>query len=605
MKRTILTILLPLFLLVSSLSGQTSIEDLAPDDSVFLMSVRNLEESKDRFLKSPLGDLWRSDQVIKMRREIEEHLNEGLEEMAAMLEVEKEDFVLPTGAAGIAVYGYRNEETGTPTLGVLLTADYGKGAEGMGTVLESVLEKAGDEGNIEFETRKILGHTIYTVRAVEEPADEEADEDEFGGMMDGGFMPDLNSILGEHPEFHIVRAGRVFLAGNDLGSITAALEVIGGEQASVASERDDYRSMMAQLDKNPDMWSMILTANLPKLVAVFDPMNMSMMATPVLKAALGEIDGMGMSMNLKSPQAMMESTMFISMPNGKAGLSTLLAHETPIERVPSFVGANTYNLSRVNFDFPALANVLRDILKVVPMIGPPQREQGEEFIASIDRFTSALGTRVWVAQSMTRPITADSIGQCFAVECTKPEQFETALAEYAPMMGMEPRDFLGMRIYSVDMGMMGMGMGGSEIALGIGGRHILIGGGSAVEAGLRALSRGGPGGLEDDPSYRRMLTTLPAEPVVAWQYALTVDGWEAMLAAQVAQQKAMIEQFREFDPEMAAEMEADMKKETNPLANLDFDMLRRYIGPGGGIWRSTDEGFIMKAYLLDASNDDD
>ena len=49
-------------------------------------------------------------------------------------------------------------------------------------------------------------------------------------------------------------------------------------------------------------------------------------------------------------------------------------------------------------------------------------------------------------------------------------------------------------------------------------------------------------------------------------------------------------------------MKAELEAEGDLTADLDFDLIERYLGPSVWHMRSTDDGFVIKSYMLDAGD---
>jgi hypothetical protein len=195
----------------------------------------------------------------------------------------------------------------------------------------------------------------------------------------------------------------------------------------------------------------------------------------------------------------------------------------------------------------------------------------------------------------------------FAVQVTKPQEFENQLAQAAAPMGLEARDFLGQRIYTLPaeaIGMMMPGMEGAEgesMSLGIGGGYILMGPTPSVEQSLRATSQTGVATLATDDHFSRAVSALGDQQVIAWSFTNTIDQAEVMMAAQRKSMNDTIEQIREFAPEAAEQMQAENEMMLKMMDAIDFDLLRKHIGPS--VWRvqSVEDGFLMHSYTLSAA----
>src|SRR5262245_30215949 len=144
------------------------------------------------------------------------------------------------------------------------------------------------------------------------------------------------------------------------------------------------------------------------------------------------------------------------MPDGKAGLTTLLDSASPRGALPPFVGPDTSSYTTFNFEFNNLMDTVRKIVDSNPMLKAQAGQPTDQAEPSIRQVTATLGNQVHVASSVSRPIKEDSAHMVWAVQCTKPQEFESLIQQWAAQAGMESRDFLGQRIYSMKPEMMGM-----------------------------------------------------------------------------------------------------------------------------------------------------
>ena len=198
----------------------------------------------------------------------------------------------------------------------------------------------------------------------------------------------------------------------------------------------------------------MLTSNLGGLVSSVDTMGMMMMFGPMLKRYVGDLQGIGMGYALQTERAMVEGVSYIHMPNGKSGLSKLVAQPGSTGDVPGFVGDDAVSYTRFNFDFQGLHPLVQELLNTVgPMMGMPMGgPEGEQIAQQMEMFKqlmSCFGKEVHMAQTLKRPITADSMGTVFALECVKPQEFDQFMSMMGPQMGAEPRDFQGHRIFTM------------------------------------------------------------------------------------------------------------------------------------------------------------
>ena len=588
-----------------STAAPPTIERLAPTNSVFIAGINSTKQSIDRVKRTPLWSLWESDEFKALRTRCLEQVNGDLDEFFEELGVERDTLVPPSGAAGLAVFPVRDREIGTVEAGFLLVADYGPDAGKTATLIDALIAKAEQEGDLESEPKEILGRTVHTLDLSKAAA---RGADELNGFGPGDvlpFMPDPAQMIGGLDTLHYVRDRSVFMVSSDLASLTGALEVIDGEARNQISERESYQAVMHRLGE-VDGYAVLFTQDLLRMAAASDPMGMVMMIRPIISSLIGDVEAVGVGIRIDAGPAMIRETFAVYMPTGKAGLTTLVDTESPRGDLPPFVGPQAISYGRINFEFDGLLTVFRSVGRANPMLQQLIEQMLLEQGQLLEELFAALGTKVHTVATVSRPITLSSLQSLFAIECPDPEKVENLLAAHAAEFGLEPRDFLGHRIYTAAIpfalaGPMMPAGDAADLSIGFGGGHVMIGSTALVEDALRATSRKGAPTLADDPAYRRALRLAPDDAVVAWGVANLVDYVEFFRDSEELREREMIRQLRQWNPEYAQQMEAELRaKEPAPWKEFDIALLRRYVGPLVWQLRSTDDGFVGTYDLLAA-----
>jgi hypothetical protein len=617
-----LTFGMALSLTMAAWGAPPSVVELAPDSTVLVAGVANARTAMDRLKHTAMWDLWQSEEMLELRAELAEQMDEGLDEMLQELGLERDAVKPPTGELGLAIFSVEDEETMMPGVGFLLLADYGEHADATAELFDAAMKKAEEEGELEYEERDIMGRTVrcFQLGADEEPqgeADEDDTEPDFGAPQMGA-TPDPEEMLKRFlSEIYYVREGSAFMLCSDMAALTGAFEVFDGAEPMGLTQREDFQAIMRQIGAH-DGYGALLLRDLGPLLAAYDPSMMMMSLGPMLGQFIGDIKGFGSGVRLDGPIAMLEQTLSVYIPNGKTGLTALMDMPAPRGDVPGFVRSNTLSFAAVNFDFGRMPALINRIMQMLPFLAPPPG-QGEpdaptpqEMIAQL---FSCFGRRAYVVQSLDRPIAVDSLKQLTAIECVKPEELDNFLSAMGPQMGLEGRDFIGHRVYTMDMGDLGMmspvpvqpgmgAMGETSMSVGISGSLAFMGPTSAVEQAIRAAGDTEQSGLAGEAAFQRAVAVLPSDEVVAWGYGDFVNSMEAESQIMNLQMEQLKAELEAEDPEMAAELEdmnmTGMTAGMEYLQQLDFDLLREYLGPC--VWEavSTEDGFIIRSYMLSA-----
>lgn len=595
-------------LAAASSFAQPTIEQIAPENSIVVAGVNDFQKSLDAIKGTPLWALWKSDEVAALFEEPLEDMHDELDDTLEDLGLEEEDLSWPQGPVGVAIFPGKpgaNANGGPAGPGYLAMADYGLKALDMNRIVEAMLDRIREEHHIEIPEQEILGRTVYTLNLAELAGEElDLDPAEEFGDMDMPPMVDPTQVLEQFSVAHIVRDGRRFLVSSDLDVLRDALELIDDDGKTALTDRADYRGAMKQIGEN-DGFALVLLRDLAGLMPG-DPTIM--MAQMMFQQVVGDVQALGFGIHVNNGDVMIEETMGAYMPNGKMGLSTLMAVETPQGKVPPFVGPGCVAYSRFNFKFDGVMGFLRNLCVMNPMIGAQLNPMLVEYGPKIEKVCAALGPEVHSTVRIAQPLSLDSLKTLYAIESSRPDDVEAVLAEYAPAWGLQPRDFIGHRIYSMDtnpLGMaMGAGMGGEGFSFGFGGGFVMFGNTSAVEDALRSTARADMPQLGDDSAYKHALRVLSAPRSVGWGVMNVVDYLDFFKNLGPMLESEMLEQVKEWDPEYAQELERERAAEPEmPWENFDVKMLDRYVGPLSWEIRSREDGFVVRYMVLGPEED--
>jgi hypothetical protein len=580
-----------------------SIERLAPDDSVLIVSIDNFQQSLDRFKKTQMWALWQSEQIQALVTEPLETCSEEIDQALQDLGLDADALSLPQGPIGFALFPppANNPEAGP---GFMMMADFGAHSFKINRIIDAVMKNAEDEHDVEFDERDVLGRTVSSLNLSELELDDafEADEPDFGLMSPMPPMPEAEDMIGAFEQLHYVRDGRRFVVSSSMAALRGALEVIDEDGQTRLAEHPDFRAARAQLGP-VDGYGVLLMGNLGRMLGGADPTFMMVQA--MFTSLVGDIRALAFGVRLDGAAAMVEETFAVYMPDGTSGLTALLDTGTPRRAVPPFVGPDAVAYSRVNFEFAGVPGFLRMIGQTNPMLGPQIDQFLFEYGATIEKVCNNLGPEVHSVVTLTRPINLSSLKTLYTIKSSQPDQVEAVLAEWAPQMGLQPRDFVGNRIYSLDfdpfMAAAGMMAGDGEgFSIGFGGGYVMLGTTSMVEDGLRANGGAQLPTLTDDPAHERAIGALSETQVVAWGVVDIVDYVEFFADIGELTQRQLIEQMKQWDPEYADEMQRELDaQEPMPWDELDPKLLRQYLGPVSWQVRSRDDGFVGKYLLLE------
>ncbi|UCD76810.1 MAG: hypothetical protein JSV91_07750 [Phycisphaerales bacterium] len=603
-----------------SASAQTPIERLAPRNSVFVLGVKNVQESREHLKATSLWSLIKSEMVTQMWADAMADVEPKLDEALAELGVERDAITCPNGALGAALFWVRDEEIGAPYPGLIVYADWGEGADEISSLIEKLLARAEEEQGFSHELIEVAGRSAYRFDLPEEEAPEEAGEEDFddidmggpGMGMGGGMFGDPAAVLENIDAVYYLRSGSAFLLCTDLSSLTDAVELLDGEEHVALADREDFQGVMKQVGSG-DLYAAWLTKDATQLLGGPQGIGMAAMFMPLLKQFVGDIHAFGSATRIDGAKAMIEKTTAVYMPNGRSGLTALLDAQTPRTGLPAFAGSDVINYNTLNFEFKGLPILVQQIGQMFPML-PLQAPPGQEGPSPVDMMKEVcgpLGPQIHIVQSATTGPAQPLI----AIQCTDPERFEAFLTQSQLIPAMEGKDTEGGRIYTLPLdalgGMPGLpGMEaapadeelGMETSLGIGSEFMFFGPTAAVENALAlpADAKGAP--TTDAGAWQRATELLGDGPFIGWGYTDVVSLIEGQMELQKQVMDRAMEQLAadaEGEEEMA---EIEQALEDNPVLaafrQFDWSSLREYLGPSVWEAHTTEQGFIINSYSL-------
>lgn len=570
------------------------IEKIAPENSVLIAGAKNTAQAMENIKKTGLWAMWQSEKMKTLRADAMKQMDEDIKKMMQELGVEEDSLTYPTGAAGLSMFTVTDPDLGTPEMAMLVYADYGDAAEKTDKLIRAALDKGVKEGKLEFEAKDVAGREVL---AIDLSKMQPAEEPDAGGDM-GLPIPDPSEVLKGLTRFNYVRDGGTLLVSSDLTALTDALDAIDGKgDGGKYAGREDFQNTLSQISGGAgenDAYAVVLTRDVMDMLG--ENGQMMMMFRPTLRTLTGEVAGYAAGLRFDTGTAMIEQSLGIYMPNGKKGLSELMDKPAARGDIPAFVGADSTGYMTANFDFSGVMAMVKSVINSNPMLAAQGQEALDQIEPMATPILNALGGKIISATGKDSSVTA--------IECKDSQGFENAFAGLAAQGGLESRDFLGQRIYTMKEGMAAMmPMGGGEaepLSIGIGGGFVFIGSTPSVEQSLRSTSNADAPTLAKDEAFQKAVGVLSKDPIVAWGYTDTVASIDAMLKSRQEALKAAIEQVKEFDPDMAKEMETELTDMAKMTGQIDEAFLREFVGPAVWQVRSTDTGFIMNGYVLPA-----
>jgi hypothetical protein len=356
---------------------------------------------------------------------------------------------------------------------------------------------------------------------------------------------------------------------------------------------------MERCGQEGDMQAAVLLTNLADTFLQMDTSGMGMTLLPMAKTVIGDIDGLAQTVSFSSSKdTILEGKYTILMRDGRNGLMSLLAVDSPQSKIPSFVGEDTISYTQASINYDKVVPLVNEIISSNPLLSMQISPQMvEEFGTSISMFTSNLGRQTHYVTAGTIPYSADSHGTLVAIECLNEEQFSSALGMMLPSLGATPVDFLGNQIFTIDLGSSAMMPIPMEMSfsIAVGGGYLFVGNSNAVENALRAIAN--PKESKSNHGMNDAADLLASGNYSGWGYGDPLKNLEIQTAVFEESNEAFFAEMEEYDPEMAAEMRADAAGE-NSLQDSILKTLSLFLGPMSWNMSTDDKGFTAEILML-------
>ena len=143
-------------------SAAPTIEQLAPENSIVVVSVDKFQRMLTRLKGTPLWGLWTSQEIEMLIEEPLDEVKEALDDALDELDLELDELSWPQDSAGFAIFPGAPQDPDSG-LGFLAMADYGVKAHQMNRVINAVLDSIREERRIEIPEQEILRNSATSV----------------------------------------------------------------------------------------------------------------------------------------------------------------------------------------------------------------------------------------------------------------------------------------------------------------------------------------------------------------------------------------------------------------------------------------------------------
>ncbi|MEM9083102.1 MAG: hypothetical protein AAGB34_05845, partial [Planctomycetota bacterium] len=506
-------------LTVLSLAGTAAaadltIADLAPAETALVIGVDDFTDFRESLDNTPVGT-WLADDDVQGW--LDEKLTEFFEEMNSSfdsLELERDDFVMPAGAGGFALWLAMPEETEDedlpePEVHMLFFAEFDEeGVETMQETIDSVLEESEDADDMLVERTDFSDDVeIITITEVVEEEEEEMDD-----FMGGWEMEEEEPV-----PVHFARSGNYFVASSSMDGLESALERIDGDEIDSLATTDRLDQALADMDRGHGYGAVLIETLVEfqgELDDALEPHREDewSFAPPAMKPliealGLGSVQSAAGNLVLDADSGITESEFLVRTPVKEGVLEVFNADAQSTAEPPAFITGDVVSVTAIQAQFKDLVPAIRQAVNSLP---PEERMQANQMLGMVGIATPILneiGPRVYITQSITRPFSIESQKQLFIVELIDQEAL---VASFAPLaegfLGMVPREFQGGTVFSTDAEMMGPGF-----AVGIASGFAFVGETAQVEESLLLAANPSGTTLANDDRYKAAMEGLPVD----------------------------------------------------------------------------------------------
>jgi hypothetical protein len=564
--------------------ADTTIADVAPPDSFLVVSVRDWEALRGAFGQTGLADLWDNPAIQDFVKEIMDEPAKQFEDALAEIGAEKDDIKMPTGTVGLSLaFLLEDDELKAHAL---LMADFGDEADATQELLVKLLDHGVDQDKMQYDEDEYRDAIIYTI------SPNDADEEEPNW--------DTSNPFRHIEHFYVARSDELFVFSTRQSLLDSAIDGIKGDDVDAVIGVDAYQAALAQHPAGAHATAVFLSD--PLLAVLRQGIAKSMVGVPeeskpdidAIFGALGllEIQAAGVAIRLNTDDAMMDQTYGIVVPK-KTGLVALFDHDTEPIDPPAFVGSDTANVFTLQFNFPGMIPVIDDVINALPADQQQYARPGfDQFRTMAQQTLDALGPRVHVVRTYTKPYSGDSQQITVAIQVSDELVVSNLLAMFAPQGGFEARDFQGNQIYSSEM---------APFAIGLGFGSVFIGNEPAVEDALRYAGKPDAPRLATEDRFTHAITPLDDEVVgfaftdmdqtlrwTYWSIEHAKDIQETQLDAMGLDDETkqhILESFEDNQP--------DWMRHLPPV-----ELLLEHLGDSAGMYQSTPDGFRGRSIWL-------
>lgn len=588
---------------------EVSIVDVTPPAALAVAGIDDVPAMKAAFDRTGFKSLWNDPAIQKWVKDAMAAYAPDIDKTLDALDLKKEDLTLPTGSAGFSAWAIGAGEDAE--LAVLVLADYGDEAGAMHDTLVRALENAEKQGKIELVEDEEEGLEIWTYSFIEPEGEDDVD-DGFEGFQEpvdmlGGAGLDDDQL----EEMHYARVGRYLLISSRVETLLDTQAQIEGEERPSVADNAEFNAARRQVKDAPAFGVLLLQNGREQLRREIEAQGeQAVQLAQALQMfdvlGLGSVQAVSVGTRLDTDAGMAEQIYGVLTP-AKDGLLKLVDVAPMKFEPPAFVGGDTASTWSMQFDFAGVIPLINRVIATLP-----EEQQGEmggmAMMAAgmAGPLLANIGPQFSVTTTYERPFAFDSQRMLGAFKTKDVAAIQQAIAGFAPMVGLESRDFMGNQIWSPAQGGF---LADDAVGIGLAAGYMFVGPGPIVENAMRLAAAGDAPKLADEADFRAAMRPLSGQGLgfsfTSFSRTMAYTAWTAQNIDKVieAQHQAMFGNEPALDREEQAWRDDLLKqmKENSPAWMKSMppaEVFTRHIGDTSAEFLSTGEGFVARVVTL-------
>lgn len=501
--------------LVSVLPAVPPPEKLLPADTLAMMTVSDFARYTKAMADSATGRFWNDNSMTPFREKFMRQLRaEVVEPLEKALDVQLKDYAdLAQGQVTLAITQNGWEGEPDQRIGVLLLVDAGENAGQLRSRLEALRGRWVEAGE-KLRTQRIRGSEfmvlVTSVEDILRPLKEVFGDGRYGAAPEAE---------GGRREIVVGQVGSLLVVGTVVSDIEKLLSRLNGGMAAGLDGSSGFRAAQNAVFRESMAYAWLACEPFYRILekqaarAAEQPNSNPLMPSPdqILKATgLSELSGL--AVGTSEDRGGSSVTFLACVPeNGRRGLFNLLSQKPKDTAPPRFIPADALMYSRWRLDLkeawaaleslltevsPTMSGALQFALQSVGGDQNPDFRFREDFLGNLgdDIISYEKPPRDQTLMGLASPPSVMLIGSPNAEGLA--EALRTLASQVPPSMAeLKERDFLGRRIYSIDISAMtgseGEGMSQEYSFAGSAGYLVVSDDNAALEEFLRSSESSG------------------------------------------------------------------------------------------------------------------